>query len=167
MNTDITITLDTGDKYTFTPQPDITALEAAHWAQLLFCVPHAAPGYNAWEAVERLGLARHFTKQPAPELSPLIVSDPQGFIQPVIPFPVPPVVGAPDLMDAPTATWGCPICKSCSVDMEKSTALLNGMEYSEDFGGDAGQPGSTGSRTGTARMVEVWKCPQCGFSRAT
>jgi hypothetical protein len=87
MNTDITINLDTGESYNFTPQPDITALEAAHWAQLLFCVPSQPQGYNAWISVERLGLTRHFTKA-AP-----LHADPQGMIQPekeTIPFVVPP-----------------------------------------------------------------------------
>lgn len=98
MNTEITIDRQEHGKFNFTPQPDITALESAHWAQLLFCVPAQPQGYNAWVAVERFGLARHFTKQPEPELSPILAADQQGFIQPVIQFPVPPVVGVPDLM---------------------------------------------------------------------
>lgn len=48
--------------------------------------------------------------------------------------------------------------------MQDGKALKNTLYYSEDFGGDRGERGTTMSRTGEPIMVEVYKCPQCGYS---
>jgi hypothetical protein len=108
MNTTIQIDREALGKFTFAPQPDITALEAAQWAQLLFCVPTAPPGYDAWKAVEQFGLERHFAKvdepltfavlPPAPENMPALDAaeglhaDPQGFVQPTADLMQPPPI---------------------------------------------------------------------------
>lgn len=50
-----------------------------------------------------------------------------------------------------------PLCKKCNVPMKKGEALQNKL-----VGGDF--RGATLNRTGTAQMVNVWKCPDCGHS---
>ncbi len=56
-------------------------------------------------------------------------------------------------------------CQKCKITMVKSKALQNKIVYSNDFGSDAGQKGTTGSRTGKANLIDVMKCPQCGYSK--
>lgn len=48
--------------------------------------------------------------------------------------------------------------------MKVGTALLSTLIASEDFGGDAGQPGTTMRHGGPGKMVRCWKCPKCGHS---
>jgi rubrerythrin len=48
--------------------------------------------------------------------------------------------------------------------MVSSTALKNTWVSFDDFGNDAGQPGTTENRIGKAVKVKVWKCPECGHS---
>lgn len=51
--------------------------------------------------------------------------------------------------------------------MRSGFALLNTISYDvPDFPGDDPRStvGQTFSRTGPARLVEVWKCPECGAS---
>ena len=55
-------------------------------------------------------------------------------------------------------------CFVCGGLMKDSTALQNTLVSSNDFGNDAGQRGTTQSRTGKARMLNVRKCSNCGHS---
>ncbi len=55
-------------------------------------------------------------------------------------------------------------CKRCGGLLEDSTALLNVLVSSNDFGNDAGQRGTTQSRIGTAKIVPCKKCKECGHS---
>ena len=57
-------------------------------------------------------------------------------------------------------------CPKCKITMIKSKALQNTLHYSNDFGNDAGQRGTTGSRSGEAILINVIKCPQCGYSKS-
>lgn len=56
------------------------------------------------------------------------------------------------------------ICRVCGDTSKPSTGLLNGLVSFNDFGNDAGLRGSTQSRVGEAKLVEVNKCPSCGHS---
>ena len=55
-------------------------------------------------------------------------------------------------------------CKKCGGKCHPSKALNNTMVYYDDFGGDAGGRGTTGSRSGKPKMVECLKCEDCGHS---
>ena len=59
------------------------------------------------------------------------------------------------------------ICPKDGATMLPSKAIKNTLVGFDDFGGDAGQPGSTVSRSGPAIMVDCIKCPKCGFTRET
>jgi hypothetical protein len=48
--------------------------------------------------------------------------------------------------------------------MVDGKALQNTPNYHEDFGGDKGEPGTTVTMNGPPIMVDVHKCPQCGYS---
>jgi len=48
--------------------------------------------------------------------------------------------------------------------MQDGEALDNTYVYYDDFGGDAGQPGTTGSKQGPAKIIQVRKCQTCGHS---
>lgn len=53
---------------------------------------------------------------------------------------------------------GRPTCKRCLCPMREGVALQNRELFSDDF------LGTTVSRTGPADLVDVWKCPACGYS---
>lgn len=55
-----------------------------------------------------------------------------------------------------------PTCKKCSASMEIGKALLNIYGGYSDFWGD--DRAVTMSPTGQAKLVDVWKCPVCGYS---
>lgn len=56
------------------------------------------------------------------------------------------------------------ICKECGCIGKPSKALLNQLVSFDDFGNDAGKPGTTQSRHGEAKEVDCLKCPNCGHS---
>lgn len=58
-----------------------TALDAMNFAALLFCVRDAPPGYDAWEAVERLGLARHFVDVTPAPAEPAVKPEPSYYTE--------------------------------------------------------------------------------------
>lgn len=79
---------------------------------------------------------------------------------------------APNTVAEPVAnvlrTWlEAPTCRRCHAPMQRGQALANTLVSTDDFGGDAGQAGSTFSPTGPAEMVACWKCPECGHSFRT
>lgn len=53
-------------------------------------------------------------------------------------------------------------CHKCNVLMVRGKALLNNMSGMPDFIGDTHC--CTVSPDGTARLVDCWKCPECGRS---
>jgi hypothetical protein len=55
-------------------------------------------------------------------------------------------------------------CKKCGGEGKPSKALNNTIVYYDDFGKDAGSRGTTGSRQGTAQLVDCIKCKSCGHS---
>ena len=55
-------------------------------------------------------------------------------------------------------------CFVCGGLMEDSTAYDNSWVSHNDFGNDAGETGSTMSKSGPARMIKVRKCIACGHS---
>lgn len=55
-------------------------------------------------------------------------------------------------------------CFICGGLMQDSTALQNSLVSFDDFGNDAGKPGSTQSFSGPAKQITVRKCSQCGHS---
>lgn len=56
-------------------------------------------------------------------------------------------------------------CKRCQVEMVSGKAFQNTLVGFPDFIGDTGlERGCTVSRSGPAKLVEVWKCPECGRS---
>lgn len=55
-------------------------------------------------------------------------------------------------------------CFVCGGLMKDSTALDNTIVSFNDFGNDAGQRGSTQSKTGEAVIKKVRKCSSCGHS---
>lgn len=48
-----------------------------------------------------------------------------------------------------------PACRKCRVEMVRGEALQNTAAYSDE---------GTGSMSGPAELVDVWKCPECGKS---
>jgi hypothetical protein len=54
------------------------------------------------------------------------------------------------------------ICNKCN--SKPSMALVNTLVSFDDFGNDAGKRGSTQSRVGVAKLVNVQKCVNCGHS---
>lgn len=58
-----------------------------------------------------------------------------------------------------------PRCARCRSVMVQGIALINTRSYGiEDFPGVPDHIGQTFSYTGPARLVQVWKCSQCGHS---
>jgi hypothetical protein len=55
-------------------------------------------------------------------------------------------------------------CFVCGGFMQDSHAIDNKQAYSDDFGDDAGRPGTTTSKTGQSVMKQVRKCRSCGHS---
>lgn len=55
-------------------------------------------------------------------------------------------------------------CVECGGTMKQSKVMINGINYSEDFGNDKGEVGTTFSYTGPAKLVDGWKCIKCGHS---
>ncbi len=55
-------------------------------------------------------------------------------------------------------------CKKCGGEGKPSKAFNNTIVYYDDFGKDAGSRGTTGSRQGTAKLVDCIKCKLCGHS---
>lgn len=55
-------------------------------------------------------------------------------------------------------------CKKCKGECKPSTALENTWVSSDDFGGDAFQPGSTISKIGQPVIIDCYKCIECGHS---
>jgi hypothetical protein len=55
-------------------------------------------------------------------------------------------------------------CFKCGGLMHSGYAYDNGWISFDDFGGDAGQPGTTMSKSGTAELKKVRKCQSCGHS---
>ena len=56
------------------------------------------------------------------------------------------------------------ICCKCGGNIQEGQALDNTWVGSDDFGGDAGQPGTTMSKIGTPVLVKCMKCKSCGHS---
>lgn len=56
------------------------------------------------------------------------------------------------------------VCNICKSKMKKGIVLVNTMLYFDDFGNDAGQRGTTGSRLGKAYITKCYKCTKCGHS---
>ncbi|MEM1055151.1 MAG: hypothetical protein AAGI52_06465 [Bacteroidota bacterium] len=56
------------------------------------------------------------------------------------------------------------ICPRCGDTMGDGVAIENALQSSEDFGGDAGEPGTTMSMVGTGRRMACRKCGACGYS---
>lgn len=56
------------------------------------------------------------------------------------------------------------LCRRCNVPMVLGKALQDTLVSLDDFGGDAGEPGTTMSRSGPAVLVDCLKCPECGHS---
>lgn len=56
------------------------------------------------------------------------------------------------------------LCIKCGSIMHISKALDNTLVAHSDFGGDAGNRGTTQSKEGPAILVPVWKCEKCGHS---
>lgn len=55
-------------------------------------------------------------------------------------------------------------CKKCNGNCQRSKAFHNTWIYFDDFGGDAGQVGTTASRQGKAILVDCLKYEDCGHS---
>ena len=55
-------------------------------------------------------------------------------------------------------------CKICGGKGKSSKALDNQYTASDDFGNDAGQPGTTMSKNGKAVLITCVKCSDCGHS---
>ena len=55
-------------------------------------------------------------------------------------------------------------CKKCNGTMRVSKGFINTWTSSDDFGGDAGQRGTTQSQNGLAIEVDCLKCDECGHS---
>ncbi len=56
-------------------------------------------------------------------------------------------------------------CPRCGAPLGAGVALVSTTVASDDFGSDAGEPGTTQSVGGPGRAVRVRKCPSCGYSR--
>ena len=56
------------------------------------------------------------------------------------------------------------LCRRCNVPMVPGKALHDTLVSMDDFGGDAGEPGTTLRRSGPAVLVDCLKCPECGRS---
>jgi len=56
------------------------------------------------------------------------------------------------------------ICFKCGGDIEQGQALENTWIGFDDFGNDAGQPGTTMSKIGHPNMINCHKCKSCGHS---
>lgn len=56
------------------------------------------------------------------------------------------------------------ICFKCGGDTQKGQALDNTWVGFDDFGGDAGQPGTTISKVGPPNLINCHKCKSCGHS---
>lgn len=56
------------------------------------------------------------------------------------------------------------ICFKCGGDIKEGQALENTWVGTDDFGNDAGQPGTTISKIGPPVMKNVCKCKSCGHS---
>lgn len=55
-------------------------------------------------------------------------------------------------------------CFVCGGLMQDSTAIKNSLISFNDFGDDAGLRGTTQSRVGSSKMINVRKCVNCGHS---
>lgn len=55
-------------------------------------------------------------------------------------------------------------CTKCGGNCNPSKAFLNTLISLNNFGGDAGQRGTTQSRQGKAELVDCMKCEDCGHS---
>mgnify|MGYP000916018169 CR=1 FL=1 len=55
-------------------------------------------------------------------------------------------------------------CFKCGGLMTDGQAIQNSLVSSEDFGGDAGENGTTQTRTGPPKIIAVRKCSKCGHS---
>lgn len=58
-----------------------------------------------------------------------------------------------------------PCCPRCRMPLVPGRALLQTFVGSEDFGGDAGAPGSTMGPGGPGALAPCLKCPSCGHSQ--
>lgn len=57
-------------------------------------------------------------------------------------------------------------CRHCNTPLVAGKALQNTLVGFPDFPGDTGREvGCTLSYSGEARMANVMKCPECGYSR--
>lgn len=71
--------------------------------------------------------------------------------------------------NATTHNWDPIKCRECEKKgkyslVKASKTTLNSLVSYADFGGDAGQRGTTQSRTGPAKFVDCLSCPSCGHS---
>ena len=55
-------------------------------------------------------------------------------------------------------------CYVCGGIMQDGEALDNTLISYDDFGGDAGNRGTTQSKDGEAKLIKVRKCQSCGHS---
>jgi hypothetical protein len=55
-------------------------------------------------------------------------------------------------------------CFVCGGLMQDAIALQNTLVSSNDFGNDSNSRGTTQSRTGNTKLIQVRKCSQCGHS---
>ena len=55
-------------------------------------------------------------------------------------------------------------CRKCNGECKPSKALLNQLVSFDDFENDAGNIGTTQSRVGEAKLVDCYKCENCGHS---
>lgn len=55
-------------------------------------------------------------------------------------------------------------CRECGGKCTPSQAYNNTLVSFDDFGGDAGQRGTTQSRIGPGKLVNCYKCNSCGHS---
>jgi hypothetical protein len=55
-------------------------------------------------------------------------------------------------------------CNVCGGNMKEGKAFVNTLVAMSDFGGDAGQRGTTQTRKGAPVLVDVFKCEDCGHS---
>lgn len=56
------------------------------------------------------------------------------------------------------------ICFKCGGNIQQGQALENTWVSFDDFGNDAGQPGTTMSKIGHPNMINCRKCKSCGHS---
>jgi hypothetical protein len=57
-----------------------------------------------------------------------------------------------------------PICYKCNVPMKIGKALENGFTGSPDFLGDQSGVKTISADPKKVKMIDCWKCPECGHS---